>query len=197
MAIDPVCGMQVDAQGAAHRSMFDARLWYFCSAGCKQKFDADPSRYIDKPALGDAAPAMPAQHHTHAHAHGGHGAAAPASAGTLYTCPMHPEIERSAPGDCPKCGMALVPIAGTGSGETDDSELRDLTRRMWIGVVLSIPLVILAMSPMASTICSACSRAHAAGSSLCWVHRWCCGSAGRSCASSGSRSYIANSTCTR
>jgi Cu+-exporting ATPase len=59
---------------------------------------------------------------------------------------MHPQILRDAPGDCPICGMALVPIAGT--GEADDSELRDLTRRLWVGVVLSIPMVILAMSPM-------------------------------------------------
>jgi Cu+-exporting ATPase len=59
---------------------------------------------------------------------------------------MHPEIVRNAPGDCPICGMALVPAAGT--GESDDSELRDLTRRLWIGVALSIPLVVLAMSPM-------------------------------------------------
>jgi P-type Cu+ transporter len=64
-----------------------------------------------------------------------------------YTCPMHPEILRDGPGDCPICGMALVPIAGT--GEADDSELRDLTRRMWVGVVLSAPLVALAMAPMA------------------------------------------------
>lgn len=63
-----------------------------------------------------------------------------------YTCPMHPEIRRPQPGSCPKCGMALVPVAGT--GEADDSELRDLTRRLWIGVALSIPLVLLAMSPM-------------------------------------------------
>jgi Cu+-exporting ATPase len=63
-----------------------------------------------------------------------------------YTCPMHPEVRSPQPGSCPKCGMALVPVAGT--GESDDSELRDLTRRLWIGVVLSIPLVVLAMSPM-------------------------------------------------
>jgi P-type Cu+ transporter len=63
-----------------------------------------------------------------------------------WTCPMHPEILRNAAGDCPICGMALVPVAGT--AEVDDSELRDLTRRLWIGIVLSIPLVILAMSPM-------------------------------------------------
>jgi Cu+-exporting ATPase len=63
-----------------------------------------------------------------------------------YTCPMHPEIRSPQPGSCPKCGMALVPVAGT--VDTDDSELRDLTRRLWIGVALSIPLVVLAMSPM-------------------------------------------------
>jgi Cu+-exporting ATPase len=69
-----------------------------------------------------------------------------AAGGTRYTCPMHPEIVRDAPGSCPKCGMTLVPVAGT--GEADDSELHDLTRRLWIGVALSIPLVVLAMSPM-------------------------------------------------
>jgi Cu+-exporting ATPase len=63
-----------------------------------------------------------------------------------YTCPMHPEIRSPQPGSCPKCGMALVPVAGT--GDADDSELRDLTRRLWAGVALSIPLVLLAMSPM-------------------------------------------------
>ena len=66
--------------------------------------------------------------------------------GAKYTCPMHPEIIRDAPGDCPICGMPLVPIAGT--GEADDSELRDLTRRFWGGTALSIPLVVLAMAPM-------------------------------------------------
>jgi P-type Cu+ transporter len=73
-------------------------------------------------------------------------AAQAAPTGAKYTCPMHPEIIRDAPGDCPICGMALVPIAGT--GEADDTELKDLTRRFWTGAVLSIPLVILAMAPM-------------------------------------------------
>ena len=72
--------------------------------------------------------------------------ATPATPAAEYTCPMHPEILRPQPGSCPKCGMALVPVAGT--GEADDSELRDLTRRLWAGVALSIPLVVLAMSPM-------------------------------------------------
>ena len=72
-------------------------------------------------------------------------AAAPQSQ-AQYTCPMHPEILRDAPGSCPICGMALIPIAGTGEG--DDSELRNLTHRFWIGAALSVPLVVLAMAPM-------------------------------------------------
>ncbi|HEX6636319.1 MAG TPA: copper-translocating P-type ATPase [Steroidobacteraceae bacterium] len=98
--------------------------------------------------------------HGHPHHHGGHGSAhaavepqsvaeaaqATPPQGAKYTCPMHPQIVRDAPGSCPICGMALVPIAGT--GEADDSELRDLTRRFWVGTVLTIPLVILAMAPM-------------------------------------------------
>jgi Cu+-exporting ATPase len=88
------------------------------------------------------------EHHHHDHAHGAPAApAAPPKAGAQYTCPMHPQIIRDAPGSCPICGMALVPVAGT--GEADDRELRDLTRRFWIGTVLSIPLVFLAMAPMA------------------------------------------------
>jgi len=75
-------------------------------------------------------------------------AAARAAAAAEYTCPMHPEIRSPQPGSCPKCGMALVEVAGTGGGEADDAELRDLTRRFWAGIALSIPLVVLAMSPM-------------------------------------------------
>jgi Cu+-exporting ATPase len=87
--------------------------------------------------------------HHHEHAHDAHAPvpSAPPKPGAQYTCPMHPQILRDAPGSCPICGMALVPVAG--SGEADDSELRDLTRRFWIGAVLSIPLVLLAMAPMA------------------------------------------------
>lgn len=70
--------------------------------------------------------------------------------GVQWTCPMHPEIVRDAPGDCPLCGMPLVPIAGAGgsAGEPDDSELRDLARRLRVGVALSIPLIVISMSPM-------------------------------------------------
>lgn len=92
-----------------------------------------------------------ASHHSHHHHVRESGSAAvlslvAAAGAARWTCPMHPEILRDAPGDCPICGMALVPVAGT--AETDDRELRDLTRRLWHGVALSIPLIILAMSPM-------------------------------------------------
>jgi Cu+-exporting ATPase len=88
--------------------------------------------------------------HEHAH-HADDARTARAAAGgkPLYTCPMHPEIVRDAPGDCPICGMALVPIAGTGAAASEDAELRRLTRRLWIGAALSVPLVFLAMAPMA------------------------------------------------
>jgi Cu+-exporting ATPase len=90
----------------------------------------------------------PHQAHDHDQPHAEAGpAGAESNVGTRYTCPMHPEIVRDAPGSCPKCGMALVPIAG--AGEAEGSELPGLARRLWIGVLLSVPLVVLAMSPMA------------------------------------------------
>ena len=155
MAIDPVCGMQVEERTAAGSCVLDGRSYYFCSAGCKQKFEANPSAYVGAPP-----PAGDTGHPGHVHHSAQTAREAPGNVrnmpvvagavppGTVYTCPMHPEIVRDAPGDCPICGMALVPIVGTGSGEADDSELRDLTRRLWTGVALSIPLVVLAMSPM-------------------------------------------------
>jgi Cu+-exporting ATPase len=117
--------MKVDPKTAAGVHEHAGVKYYFCSTHCLARFKAEPAKYV-KPAETRELP--------------------PAVAGAQYTCPMHPEIVRDGPGDCPICGMALVPIAGT--GETDDSEVRDLTRRFWIGTALSIPLVILAMAPM-------------------------------------------------
>ncbi len=121
---DPVCGMKVDPKSAVGSHGHNGTTYYFCSKHCLEQFKVDPAKYVHpSPASTAVVPAKNAQ----------------------YTCPMHPEILRDKPGDCPICGMALVPIAGTGEG--DDSELRDLTRRMWIGVALSIPLVLLTLSP--------------------------------------------------
>ena len=155
MATDPVCGMQVDERTAAGSSVFEGRSYYFCSIACKKKFDSNPSAYIERSSR-----ASDTEHSGHAHHHAqmapespGNVVATPAVAGavpaeTVYTCPMHPEILRDAPGDCPICGMALVPVAGTGARQADDAELRNLARRLSIGVALSIPLAVLAMSPM-------------------------------------------------
>ncbi len=137
--------MQVEEHETANSSVFEDRKYFFCSVGCRKKFDLEPAAYIGVPTAGGSKP--PEHAHSHAHAK----AASPGStqeppAATAYTCPMHPEIVRNAPGDCPICGMALVPVAG--DSKSGDSELRDLARRLWTGFALSIPLAILAMSPM-------------------------------------------------
>jgi len=124
-AVDPVCGMTVDPHTAAHRYSHQGRTYYFCSAGCRAKFAADPAKY-----LGAKASAPPP---------------APVPEGTIYTCPMHPEIRQVGPGSCPICGMALEPVlaaAEAGPGP----ELADMTRRFWMGLSLSIPVVMLEMS---------------------------------------------------
>jgi len=104
-----------------------------------QASHADPARHAGDSAHADVHPQAPS-------AAGARTAPVPKPGQALYTCPMHPEIVRDVPGSCPVCGMALVPIAGT--GEADDSELRDSTKRLWVGTALSIPLVVLAMAPM-------------------------------------------------
>jgi P-type Cu+ transporter len=120
---DPVCGMRVDPQTTQHRHSFEGRTYYFCSAGCNTKFAADPAKYL---APNDAKPA------------------APVPAGTIYTCPMHPEVRQTGPGACPICGMALEPETVT--AETGPSlELVDMTRRFWIGLVLAAPVFALEM----------------------------------------------------
>src|SRR6267142_2735667 len=124
MALDPVCGMSVDPAKAAGSFDYKGTTYHFCSQHCAHRFKADPERYLKKEPVQEK----------------------PELKAAKYTCPMHPQIVRDAPGSCPICGMALVPIAGT--GEADDSELRDLTRKFWVGAALSAPLVLLAMAPM-------------------------------------------------
>jgi P-type Cu+ transporter len=125
MARDPVCGMSVDPRTATHRVEHAGTTVYFCSEGCKAKFLAHPDQY--------SAPAPPAV------------APPPSSApGTIYTCPMHPQIRRSEPGSCPICGMALEPLVATGEGGVSP-ELQDMTRRFWIGAALAAPMLVLEM----------------------------------------------------
>jgi Cu+-exporting ATPase len=119
---DPVCGMAVDPHAAKHRAEHHGQPHYFCSAGCREKFLADPGRYLSP------APAK----------------APPAPAGTIYTCPMHPEIRRIGPGSCPICGMALEPDLPTGD-TGPNRELLDMARRFRVGVALSVPVLALDM----------------------------------------------------
>ncbi len=124
-AIDPVCGMTVDRASAKHFLRHEGQKHYFCSAGCKAKFEAEPARY-----LGERPPEKPMPK------------------GTLYTCPMHPEIVRDKPGSCPLCGMALEPMGVPTGEEGPNPELVDFTRRLWVSAILSIPLLVITMGPM-------------------------------------------------
>jgi P-type Cu+ transporter len=122
MAIDPVCGMKVDPHTAKHRAEYGGRPYYFCSAGCREKFLTDPERYLkssDKPVQ-------------------------PVTAATIYTCPMHPEIRQAGPGSCPICGMALEPLM-IAQETGPNPELIDMSRRFWIGLALTIPIMMLEM----------------------------------------------------
>ncbi|MDB6091510.1 MAG: copper-translocating P-type ATPase [Gammaproteobacteria bacterium] len=144
-AIDPVCGMTVKAT-SPHRAEHEGRHFGFCSAGCRTQFVYDPQRYL--------APTSTA-HHPHQHATNAHQPSTPAKAaatpdgeapaGTIYTCPMHPEVRQIGPGHCPKCGMALEPLVPTET--TDDSEIRGVRRRFWMSLTLVIPVMLVAMVP--------------------------------------------------
>lgn len=121
---DPVCGMMVDPHTTQHKAEHAGRPYYFCSAGCHAKFLAEPERYLDPAAAAAKAEPVPE--------------------GTVYTCPMHPEIRQVGPGSCPICGMALEPVLVSLEAEPN-VELIDMTRRFWIGLVLAIPVFILEM----------------------------------------------------
>jgi Cu+-exporting ATPase len=174
--VDPVCGMTVDPARTAHRAEHDGRSWFFCSAGCRSKFVADPARF--------AGPAKPAccGHHHHEQSHEVATGPAAAGPGTIYTCPMHPEVRQQGPGACPDCGMALEPVGAPATTRVEytcpmhpqivqdhpgncpicgmaleprtvtveaapNPELVDMTRRFWIGAALTLPVLLLAMGP--------------------------------------------------
>lgn len=124
--IDPVCGMKVNpasARGGSHEHA--GHTYYFCNPRCRERFAAEPDRYL--------APAAPP-------------AAVKVAAGTVWICPMDPEIRQDHPGACPKCGMPLEPKSV--SLTPDNTELRDMSRRFWVALALSVPLLLLSMGDM-------------------------------------------------
>ena len=125
VAIDPVCNMEVNPATAKHVFEHAGKTYYFCSAGCRSQFAARPDMYLS-----------------------GRPQPEPMPAGTLYTCPMDPEIVQEGPGDCPICGMALEPMGLPAADAGPNPELIDFSRRFTIGAVLVVPLLILSMGPM-------------------------------------------------
>jgi P-type Cu+ transporter len=116
--------MHVDARTAAHKLQLGGATYYFCSSRCLEKFTTDPEHYLNPPERGPVVQ-KPAQ-------------------GTIWTCPMHPQIRRNGPGQCPICGMALEPLEPT-LDEGPNPDLIDMTRRFWVSAALSVPLLLLAM----------------------------------------------------
>jgi YHS domain-containing protein len=121
---DPVCGMMVDPAETKDSAAHKGEKVFFCSAGCRTNFVADPERYMAAKDS-EAAPPMMAE-------------------GTVFTCPMHPEIRRPRFGNCPICGMALEPETATLS-DGPNPELLDMTRRFWLGLILTVPVFVLGM----------------------------------------------------
>ena len=122
-ATDPVCGMTVDPAKTPHRLDHRHHALFFCSAGCRGKFAADPEKYLPGAASPPAADAR--------------------NDDAIYTCPMHPQVRQVGPGSCPICGMALEPELG--GNEDGGGELAAMTRRFWIALALAVPVVVLDM----------------------------------------------------
>jgi len=122
--LDPVCGMTVDPATSKHHFDYRGETFHFCCNGCRTKFAADPEKYLDK----SKAQTPPAD----------------VPAGTIYTCPMHPEIRHEGPAGCPICGMALEPDV-VSLDTAPNPELADMTRRLWVGGLLALPAVVLEM----------------------------------------------------
>ncbi|MEQ6332541.1 MULTISPECIES: heavy metal translocating P-type ATPase [unclassified Sphingobium] len=119
---DPVCGMTVDPEKTTHHVEHGGATYYFCSSDCRAKFVTDPGRYVGSTSV--------PQHET--------------EAGTIWTCPMHPEVRQDHPGNCPICGMTLEPAIVTADAGPSP-ELADMSRRFWIGLILALPVLILEM----------------------------------------------------
>jgi heavy metal translocating P-type ATPase len=146
-ATDPVCGMTVDPATAVHQTTYEGQLYYFCSAGCQERFEADLARYVhhqQQQAVQEADHVVAPHRASRAAPAVSPQVSAAAGEATEWTCPMHSEIRRPGPGACPICGMALEPVTVSAS-DGPSAELVDMTRRFWIGLALTIPVVALEM----------------------------------------------------
>ncbi|MES2750896.1 MAG: YHS domain-containing protein, partial [Pseudomonadota bacterium] len=123
-AIDPVCGMRVDPATAKHRFAYKDQDYFFCSARCRERFEAEPEKFL-QPKSSVPQETLPE--------------------GTIYTCPMHPEVRQVGPGSCPICGMALEPET-VSLDDKPDPELIDMTRRFWIALALTLPVFVIDMA---------------------------------------------------
>jgi Cu+-exporting ATPase len=123
-ATDPVCGMSVRRETAKHRFAYKGQDYFFCGARCRQRFEAEPEKYLKPKATRPPEPEAPA--------------------GAIYTCPMHPEVRQVGPGSCPICGMALEPEQ-VSLDQAPDPELIDMVRRFWIALALTLPVFVIEM----------------------------------------------------
>ena len=137
-AVDPVCGMNVAMKTAKYTHEHEGAEHYFCSSRCLDKFRADPELYLSKAHL-DAVEDVPE--------------------GTIYTCPMHPEIRQPGPGSCPICGMALEPET-VSLDDGPDPELVDMSRRFWWSALFTLPLFAYAMGDLLPSRPFQIGRAH-------------------------------------
>ncbi len=154
-AVDPVCGMTVEEESAVATADHRGSRFYFCSTRCHDRFVAGPAAFPQRPdkftpAVGNHGQAIPPE------------PAGPLPPGAIYTCPMHLEVRQDHPGDCPICGMALEPLTVTAQAE-QNPELKDMTRRLWVGVVLTIPAVFLAMGGLIPGVSMEALVPHAVG----------------------------------
>jgi Cu+-exporting ATPase len=130
--VDPVCGMTVDPRHCAGSHVHQGQTYHFCGRSCQERFAEEPAQYLGRLK----SPPVEARRDSPS-----------ADAVRIYTCPMHPEVRSPKPGPCPICGMALEPLAPSVE-EEDDAELRDMTRRFWVSLVLTVPVFALAMGGM-------------------------------------------------
>ena len=221
---DPVCGMQVDPAKAAGQSQYQGLTYTFCSVGCKNKFDLNPAQYMqsgkETPSLQPHSVVAPASTGAskvtkytcpmHPEVQADKAGSCPKCGMALepvdlsaatdrveYTCPMHPQIVRDQPGSCPICGMALEPR--NVSADSANPELVGMTRRFWISVALTLPLLAVMISDVlpVTRYSVSCPASCSDGSSLRLRHRWFSGRAGRSSSVAGHLSFIVAQICSR